>query len=183
MPHAMPADRQAIHDEMERVRSTFHRLLTSASAADLRRASQGTRWTNEELLFHMLFGYLITRALLVVVRIIGRLPASAGRGFARALDSATRPFDVVNYWGSRAGARVFNHRRMGRRLDRVLDSLQHHLAAESEVDIRRGMPYPRRWDPFFQDFMALADIYHYPTQHFEFHQRQLTLKDSLGPLA
>ena len=27
----------------------------------------------------------------------------------------------------------------------------------------------------FKDVMTLADLYHYPTQHFEFHQRQLTL--------
>jgi hypothetical protein len=37
------------------------------------------------------------------------------------------------------------------------------------------MYYPVRWDPFFKDFMTVADIYHYPTQHFDFHQRQLTL--------
>ena len=32
-----------------------------------------------------------------------------------------------------------------------------------------------RWDLFFKDFMTLADLYHYPTKHFDFHQRQLTL--------
>jgi hypothetical protein len=37
------------------------------------------------------------------------------------------------------------------------------------------MHYPMTWDPFFADYMTLADIYHYPTQHFRFHQRQLTL--------
>ena len=42
-------------------------------------------------------------------------------------------------------------------------------------DLRRGMYYPVRWDPFFKEFMTVADIYHYPTQHFDFHQRQLTL--------
>lgn len=37
------------------------------------------------------------------------------------------------------------------------------------------MHYPTTWDPFFADSMTLADIYHYPTQHFCFHQHQLTL--------
>ncbi|WP_328731952.1 hypothetical protein OHT20_17830 [Streptomyces caniferus] len=37
------------------------------------------------------------------------------------------------------------------------------------------MHYPVRWDPFFTDFMTLADIYRYPTRHFDFHHRQLTL--------
>jgi hypothetical protein len=32
-----------------------------------------------------------------------------------------------------------------------------------------------RWDPFFKDTMTLADVYHFPTQHFEFHRRPLTL--------
>ena len=36
-------------------------------------------------------------------------------------------------------------------------------------------PYPMRWDPFFKDTMTLADVYHFPTQHFEFHRRPLTL--------
>ena len=37
------------------------------------------------------------------------------------------------------------------------------------------MHYPTRWDPFFADYMTLADLYRFPTQHFEFHQAQLTL--------
>ena len=113
MSHVIPVDRQAIHDELEDARATFHRLLNSASAAELRRPSQGTRWTNEQLLFHMLFGYLIVRSLLTLVRIVGRLPVQFGRVFARALNSVKRPFDVVNYWGSCIGAKVFNHWRMG----------------------------------------------------------------------
>jgi hypothetical protein len=36
------------------------------------------------------------------------------------------------------------------------------------------MHYPTRWDPFFQDFMTLADIYRFPVRHFDFHRRQLT---------
>ncbi len=39
---------------------------------------------------------------------------------------------------------------------------------------------PVRWDPFFQDFMTLADIYRYPTQHFDFHRPQLTLNGELS---
>ena len=46
----------------------------------------GTRWTNEQLLFHMLFGYLIVRALLVPGRIFSRLPDGASKAFTRLLD-------------------------------------------------------------------------------------------------
>jgi hypothetical protein len=167
--------RQEIHAEMQRARETFHALLAQASPADLRRASRGTRWTNEQLLFHMLFGYLIVRALLVLVRVVARLPDHVGRGFAWLLNSASTPFHVVNYWGSCAGARVFGHERMGARFDQVIASLQRHLADETETALGRGMRFPTRWDPFFTDVMTLADVYHYATQHFEFHREQLTL--------
>jgi hypothetical protein len=36
-------------------------LLDGASDADLRRPSNGARWTNEQLVFHILLGYLIMR--------------------------------------------------------------------------------------------------------------------------
>lgn len=72
-------DRQAVHEELERVRATFHRLLDGASEADLRRPTKGTRWTNEQLLFHMLFGYILMRPLLLLIRIFGRFPRGVGR--------------------------------------------------------------------------------------------------------
>ncbi|MET9868859.1 hypothetical protein ABZZ16_22265 [Streptomyces sp. NPDC006386] len=66
---------------------------------------------------------------------------------------------------------------MGAMFDRVTEVLEKRLAAEAEADLARGMHYPVRWDPFFKDFMTLADIYRYPTQHFDFHSRQLTLDE------
>ena len=33
----------------------------------------GTRWTNEQLLFHMVFGYMIVQRLLILVRVFSRL--------------------------------------------------------------------------------------------------------------
>jgi hypothetical protein len=35
--------------------------------------------------------------------------------------------------------------------------------------LARSMRFPTSWDPFFTDVMTLADVYHYPTQHFDFH--------------
>jgi hypothetical protein len=163
---------------MQRAQETFHALLAQASPADLRRVSRGTRWTNEQLLFHMLFGYLIVRALLVLVKLVSRLPGSVGRGFARLLNSASTPFNAVNYWGSCAAAKVFGHQRMGRTFDQVIASLHRHLDAETDTALARGMRFPTRWDPFFTDVMTLTDVYHYATQHFDFHRRQLTLDPS-----
>ncbi len=48
-------DRQSIHEEMERARATFHTLMSQASSAGLRIGSNGTRWTNQQLLFHFDF--------------------------------------------------------------------------------------------------------------------------------
>jgi hypothetical protein len=171
--------RRGVHDELEGVRAGFHRLVEGATAAELRRPSAGTRWTNEELLFHMLLGYLIARVLLVLARLVSRLPSGASRGFAALLNAGTALFDQVNFYGSRVGARVISRRRMVGMFDRVIASLHRGLAAESDAGLRRGMYYPVRWDPFFKEFMTVADIYHYPTQHFGFHRRQLTLRGAL----
>ena len=178
-PPAAPG-RAALRAEMEQARHDFRRLISDATPAELRRPSDGTKWTNQQLLFHMLFGYLVVRALLVLVHIFGHLPDGASKAFASLLDSAHKPFDLINYLGSCAGARIIPPRRMPRTLDRVIAALQRHLEREPEPALRRGMHYPTTWDPFFAGYMTLADIYHYPTQHFRFHQHQLTLSPPPG---
>ncbi|UKA56643.1 DinB family protein (plasmid) [Arthrobacter sp. FW305-BF8] len=149
--------------------------LKNAGDADLRRRSNGTRWTNEELLFHMVFGYMVVRALLPLVHLISRLPEPAGKAFAAVLNAGTRPFDVVNYWGSRAAALVYNKRRMRRKLDKTMSAISRSLERESSRSLARSMPFPDRWDPFFTPAMTLGDVYAYPTLHFDFHARQLSL--------
>lgn len=168
-------DKQAVHTDLERARTTFHRLLDQATDADLARRSNGTRWTNRQLLFHMLLGYLILRALRNLVRLMSRLPAGAGRAWARLLNAATTPFDTANYLGSWAGGTVLGRRAQAALFDRVIAALHRRLDAETDTDLARGMPYPTRWDPFFHEFMTLADLYRFPTQHFDFHHAQLTL--------
>jgi hypothetical protein len=166
-------DRAALVGEMETARVELHALLTTADSADLGRISQGTRWTNEQLLFHMVFGYLVTHSLLPLVRLVSRLPPPVGRGWAALLNSATRPFHVINYWGSVGAARVFDHRRMGPLADRTIAALQRQLLREPEEALHRGMPFPAGWDPYF-GYMTLAEVYRYPTRHFEHHRQQLS---------
>jgi hypothetical protein len=158
-----------------RAQQELQARLAGASTEDLRRRSSGTRWTNEELLFHMVFGYMVVRALLPLVRLVSRLPAPAGRAFAAVLNAGTRPFDVVNYWGSRAAATVFNRRRMARKLAKTIAALTRQLDRETPASLARSMPFPDRWDPFFQPVMSLNDVYAYPTLHFDFHAKQLSL--------
>ena len=161
--------------EMERARLDFHQLLDNATSAELRSGSDGTKWTNEQLLFHMLFGYLLVHNLLVLVKAFTRLPHGVSKAFAAALNAAARPFHVVNYLGSLWGARVLGYSGMERLMDVVIGRLQRSVMAASEDSLNGGMHFPVGWDPYFLDYMTLRDVYHYPTQHYDHHRRQLTL--------
>jgi hypothetical protein len=97
------------------------------------------------------------------------------RAFARTLNAGSRPFHVVNYLGACAGARVLSGRRLLRVADRTLDALHRRLDRESEETLARAMHFPVDWDPFFADPMTVLQVYHYGTEHFDFHRRQLTL--------
>ena len=169
------ADREAVHAELERSRAVFASWVSGAGPADLRRGTVGTRWTNQQLLFHMLFGYLVVRALLRLVRTFGRLPDVYSRVFAAVLNAGTGPFHVVNYLGSCGGAVVFRGPRLVAKFDRTIASLHRHLDQETDAALGRTRHFPVDWDPYFADRMALADVYHYGTQHFDHHARQLTL--------
>ncbi|MDX3189760.1 DinB family protein [Streptomyces sp. MN03-5084-2B] len=167
-------DRQAVHQQWDRDLTTLRALVDIASAADLRRRSRGTRWTNRQLLFHLVFGYQIVRALLVLVRLFGRLPDPASRAFAAALNAAARPFHVVNYLGS-CGGGLFGPRFAAWWFARIIASLHRSLDRAGEAELAREMHFPVRWDPFFEPTMTLADVYRYPARHFAFHLEQLTL--------
>src|SRR5260370_34062408 len=128
MGQEQPWDRQAVHDEFDRVQADFHELLGQATRADLARRTDGTRWTNEQLLFHMLFGYIIVRALLPLAAVFGRLPRGASGGYPRLLHAATRPFALIHYLGPRAALHGYGAKRIGAKLGRVLAALPRRLA-------------------------------------------------------
>ena len=65
-------DRAEMIAEMGRVEAEFAALVERAGRSDLRRRSSGTRWTNRQLLYHMVFGYLIVRTLMPLVHVLGR---------------------------------------------------------------------------------------------------------------
>ena len=58
----------SIAEEIRDAREDFRRLVEEAPTGELRKRSNGTRWTNDQLLFHLVFGYLIVRTLLWLVR-------------------------------------------------------------------------------------------------------------------
>jgi hypothetical protein len=95
---------------MEQARIDFTDLVGQATPADLGRGSNGTRWTNRQLLFHMLFGYLIVRTLMPLVHAFGRRPDRWNRRFAAILNAGQQPFHVINYVGSWGGGEVLPSR-------------------------------------------------------------------------
>ena len=98
MEQGLAFQRYEVHAELERVRRTFAGHVAEMTPADLSRASNGTEWTNQELLLHMLFGYLVVRRLLPLVkgsdafpqRPTTRSPRSSTRPAGRSTGSTTR---------------------------------------------------------------------------------------------
>ena len=171
-------DVEAVSQEMEKVRITFHELVWNATTAGLRQRSAGTRWTNRQLLFHMVFGYLVVRTLLPLVRGFGRLPISYSRRFSAVLHAARRPYHLINYVGSCVGGTLLSPPRMAALLDRTVTALRQGLERESELSLSARMAFPVSWDPYFTDTMTVLDVYHFGTQHFTHHRHQLTLETS-----
>src|SRR5215813_13257245 len=174
-------NRDQVHKELLAAPSSYRRLIDAATPARLRQRTDGTRWTNQAMLFHLLLGYLIVHSLLPLVSLLSRLPPWVGRGFAAMLDATARPFHMMNYVGSVLGGHTLHLPRMARMFDRACAALARRLDRSTDADLACSLPFPKRWDPFFTDHMSLLDLYHYALQHFEYHRRQLTLDVPNGP--
>jgi hypothetical protein len=168
-------DARQIDVEMRRAQADFHQLIARATPDDLRRMTDGTRWTNRQLLFHIVLGYGVVRTLLPVVRILGRLGRS--RGFAATLNAGRRPFHWINYIGPCVAARLLSLGAIAALLDRSIDSLRRRLAIETDRSLALTMHMPTDWDPYFTPTMSVLGVYHFGTQHFDHHRRQLTLPE------
>jgi hypothetical protein len=66
-------------------------------------------------------------------------------------------------------------------MDFVIGRLQRSVTAASEDSLNRGMHFPVGWDPYFKEYMTLRDVYHYATQHYDHHRRQLTVAATTTP--
>jgi len=159
-----------IRDELEETRRQVHTLLDSLSPADWDAPSHNPAWTNGQLVFHMLFAFMLIPSLFWLVRFWSRLPDRYSRAFARVLDFSTPLFNWVNALGPRGQAVVFGRRRAGSIYDRVHRSILHKIDSIEDDDWGRGMNYPVRWDPDFGEFMTFERLFRYPTQHFRRHR-------------
>ena len=166
--------KEAIREELETTRLSFHNLLASLSGQDFQRQSLNQGWTNGEILAHMTFGFMIVNILLPLARLWGRLPKGSSRWFAWLLNAFTGPFNWFNALGARGQGKVFTPERAGRIFDRVLFSLLKKVNSIQDQEWEHGMYYPTKWDANFDEFMTLEKLFHYPVKHFDFHLRQIS---------
>ena len=164
---------QTMTDELAAARAEFHDLLASLSEEDFRRQSLNSGWTNGEILAHMTFGFIIINVLLPLARIWGRLPKGSSKWFAWTLNAVTRPFNVINEYGARGQGKVFTRARIGGIFDRACLALLNKAASIREGEWERGMYYPTRWDPNFEEFMTLEHLIRYPVVHLRLHRKQI----------
>lgn len=154
-------DRVSVVADLSACRDDLHHLLATATPTRLRARTNGTRWSNEQLLFHMVFGFLVVRRLLPLVRLVSGLPPWVGRSFARALDFGPGPFQGelrrLGRWSTLVqpcsdGPVVRSHHRPPGR----------HPGAGARTAAGEGDAVPDQLGPYFEPFMTLADAYGYP---------------------
>jgi hypothetical protein len=165
--------KNSVRNELEDTARAFHALLDSLTEEDLRKQSLNPGWTNGEILAHMIFGFTVVSALLPVERFWRRLPKESSRGFAWLLNISTGPFNWVNALGARMQGNVFTYQRLGKVFDRRLNSLLKQVDSIKPQEWQRGMYYPTRWDPNFDEFMTLEKVLRYPVIHFKYHLDQI----------
>ncbi len=167
--------------DLEWIGRDYDALLATVSPERLDEPSDGTRWTNRQLLWHMAFRQHIARVLLPVVAVFSRLPPAASRRYADILTAATRPYDWVNYAGSVAGARVTGLRLARRWMRRDTAWLLRWSEGATDEQLASGMSVPAGWDPYFTPWMSRQDVLVWAKRHYDHHRAQLTVDASTHP--
>jgi len=128
----------------------------------------------------MLFGYLIVRTLLILVRALPGRPAAFPSSSQQSSTRPRRPFTLLTTWDPSAARESSAHSGMNKTFDLVVAHFVTSLEKDPDSQLRRGMHFPVGWDPYFQEYMTIEDVYHYATLHYDYHRRQLTLAATAG---
>ncbi|MGT2460826.1 DinB family protein [Sinomonas atrocyanea] len=158
----------------------FGLIVSTAQASELGAPTRGTRWTNRQLLFHMVLGQNIVLTSIPLFGAFSRLPPGASRVWSAVLEACTGPYDWVNWAGAVAGARVLGVDAMGRMMDRTTGAILHWYDRADPEDLARGMSVPPSWDPYFSDWMDRRAILKWAPKHYRHHRAQLTLSTLPG---
>ncbi|BCT75153.1 hypothetical protein SCMU_09950 [Sinomonas cyclohexanicum] len=153
----------------------FGLIVGTVQASELGAPTRGTRWTNRQLLFHMVLGQNIALTSIPLFGAFSRLPPAASRAWSAALEACTGPYDWVNWAGAVAGARVLGVGAMGRMMDRTTRVIVNWYDRAGPGALARGMSVPPSWDPYFSDWMDRRGILEWAPKHYRHHRGQLTL--------
>lgn len=164
-----------VRAELEWMRDDFDQLVSNATPGFLAAPSNGTKWTNRELLFHLWFGQRIARAFLPIIGVFSRLPPGASRAWARLLTAATEPYEWINYVASAAAGRIVPVETVRAWMRHDTGMLIRWADRATPTDLARGMSVPQSWDPYFLPWMSRGDLLAWAPKHYRHHRGQLSL--------
>jgi len=148
-------------------------MAASISEREWTEPSQNPGWTNGQLVFHILLGFILVVPLARLLVLFGRLPVLCSRMFAGILNLSTPLFNRVNAMGPQVGARLLGRAGIITKFDQVHRAILARLDRARPSDWTAAMDYPTRWDPGFQTRMDLAALFRYPVEHLRRHRDQL----------
>ena len=159
--------------ELEEAKSAFHSVAESLPDPSWTKPSANPDWTNGQVLFHITLAFLLLPYLFPMALVFGRLPPLFSRVLAGLLDLGTWFFNWVNCVGPLAGGSFYSRDRLLRKYDSLHAYAVRTLSSLDPSELKRGMFYPHKWDPMFQDFVTLADVFRYPAIHMGHHLDQV----------
>jgi DinB superfamily len=165
--------RGRLRSQLEAAREEFHSMVAVVSEQGWAAPSKNPGWTNGQVLFHVLLGFILVLPLARLLVFFGHLPPVFGRIFARVLNFSTPLFHWVNALGPRAAARVLGRARVVRKFDATYRAILARLERVRPNQWALTMPYPTRWDPHFRTDMHLEDLFSYPVAHLRHHREQV----------
>lgn len=165
--------RRKLRDDLESARQEFHQMIDLVPNEAWTAPSNNAGWTNGQLLFHILLGFILVRPLASLIVFFGHLPGSWSRVFAGLLDWSTPVFHRINALGPRAAARILGRTGVVRTFDHVHRGILTRLERVQPSQWALTMHYPVRWDPRFREDMRLEDLFRYPVNHLRHHRTQL----------
>jgi len=139
--------RARLRSDLEAARQEFHDMVASTSVQSWAKPSDNPGWTNGQLLFHVLLGFILVHPLAGILVLFGHLPPIYSRIFAAILNFSTPLFNLINAVGPRAGARLLGRAGLIRKFDQAHRAILERLDRVRPTDWRLAMHYPTRWDP------------------------------------
>ncbi len=174
-PCDLDTRRIELRADLERAREEFHSLIGSLSEESWTQPSHNSGWTNGQVVFHILLGFILVRPLASLLILFGQLPEVCSKIFSGILNFATPLFNRINAIGPRIGARLLGRAGVIRKFDEVHAVLLTRLDRLQPRHWTMTMHYPTRWDPRFKTDMRLEDLFQYPITHLRHHQIQVRI--------